>query len=160
MPAPSHDQTVEVLPPPTLQEFCQEVCCGHAPAMDFCHLWFTYCHAIDDLIDGLERPSPEALLTVFIQANVLFSSEFYVRHLRSLQPVVLLVTNAYADSVAWERSSVPYQFTIADVIRCCGNEMFFMVAMICGGWPHARSLSARIRDQSWRLQHEPEPAKD
>jgi hypothetical protein len=144
----------QVVEQPSLHEFCREVCLGNSDAMDFCNSWFIYCHAIDDLIDDNERPKPERLLEVFIQANVLFSCAFYVAFHVSLQPIVLLITNAYADSVAWEASPEPHRRAIADVIRCCGNDMFFAVAMICGGWKHARSLSPRIRERSWILQHE------
>ena len=139
---------------PCLHEFCTEVCRNNPAAMEFCNLWFIYCHAIDDLIDDQERPSAERLIEVSVQANLVYSSSFYQAYLKSLQPVVLLIANAYADSVHWEKSSVTSQSTISDVLRCCGNEMFFTVAMICGGWKHARNLSSRIRERSWDLQHE------
>ena len=122
-------------------------------------MWFVYCHAIDDLIDDVTRPTPERLLEVFIQANALFTCAFYQAFAATLQPVVLLITNAYADSVAWEGAAVTARGAISDVIRCNGNEMFFIVAMLCGGWKHARSLSARIRERSWQLQHDEEPIK-
>lgn len=138
----------------TLDEFCHEVCVGQPDAMAFCHLWFNYCHAIDDLVDVEDRPNSEMLLEVFALANAVFSTPFYQKHLSVLQPIVLMVTNAYADSVKWEHSTVPRRKTISDVLRCCGNEMFFTVAMICGGWKHERSVSSKIRDRSWQLQHD------
>lgn len=139
----------------TISEFCAELCRGNAKAMEFCHLWFNYCHKIDDLIDiGPPVVSNEQILELFIMANVLYSHEFYVAHKSVLQPVVMLVTNAYADTVPWEKSTVNRQRMMADVLRCCGNEMFFAVAIICGGWQHLRSLSARLRERSWQLQHD------
>ena len=136
-------------------EFCDEVCCGNVQAKEFCHLWFQYCHGIDDLIDlGVPTVTHEQILELFIMANVIYSSEFYTAHRTILQPVVMLVTNAYADVVKWEKSDINRRRRMADVLRCCGNEMFFAVAMICGGWKHLRSLSARLRERSWELQHD------
>lgn len=116
-----------------------------------------YCHQIDDLIDNREdgKPTttPEQILKIPVNALLLYNHPFYMVHREMLMPVVLLVTNAYADSVAWEKSPSASERAIADVIRCCGNEMFFMVALICGGYEHMRRLSPRIREHSWHLQH-------
>lgn len=141
-----------------IARLCLECCNGDKEAINFCHMWFTYCHAIDDLIDtqisGAITMTPEAILEIFVQANLLYNCSFYRQYQSALQPVVLVITNAYADSVEWEKSDVKRRATIADVLRCCGNEMFFTVAMICGGWKHARSVSSRIREMSWELQHD------
>lgn len=141
-----------------LHEFCAEVCRGDMSAMTFCDLWFNYCHGIDDLIDTMEdgRPTmkPEAILKLFGIAATLYNCPFYVRNQAALFMPVLTITNAYADSVAWEKSSVSRRRKIADVLRCCGNEMFFVVALIVGGWQHMRDLSPKIRERSWVLQHD------
>jgi len=138
--------------------FAQEVCRGDKNALVFCDLWYSYCHGIDDLIDTMEdgRPtmSPEQILAIFANAALLYNCPFYIANRSHLFPMVLSVTNAYADSVAWEKSSVNRRRVIADVLRTCGDEMFFIVAMIIGGWEHMRGLSARIREQDWLLQHD------
>lgn len=138
----------------TIEETCAELCLGNLQAAQFCHFWFNYCHAIDDLVDATDRPPHEMLLEVFALANAVYSCQFYREHSTMLQPIVLMITSAYADSVKWEGSSVHRRSTISDVLRCCGNEMFFAVAYICGGWKHVRSISSRIRERSWELQHD------
>lgn len=140
--------------PRTIEQMCQEVCLGQPDAVLFCHLWFNYCHLIDDLVDSEDRPTAEQFLEPLAMANVLYGTPFYRDHQNLLSPIVLSVTNAYADSVKWEKSCVHRRSTIADVLRCCGNEMFFMVAYICGGWKHQRKISSQIREQSWMLQHD------
>lgn len=141
-----------------LEEFCAALCLNNSEAMAFCEMWFIFCHACDDLIDNMEdgRPTtpPENILSTFALAAVLYNSPFYVQHRNMLFPMVLSVTNAYADSVAWERSPIQRRRNIADVLRCCGNEMLFIVAMIIGGWKHARKVSPIIRERSWVLQHD------
>ena len=146
---------------PTNQEchaFTVEICRGDRDAHVFCDLWFNYCHGIDDLIDTMEdgRPTmkPEAVLSLFANAAALYNCPFFVRYRDQLLSVALLVTSAYADSVAWERSPIKRRRIIADVLRCCGDEMFFIVAMLTGGWAHVRSVSSRIRERDWILQHD------
>jgi len=145
-------------PAPETHAFAREVCNGNKDALSFCDLWYAYCHQIDDLIDCKEdgRPtmSDEAILRIFVIAAMLYNCPFYVEHRQHLFPVVIMTTNLYADSVAWERSPVNRRRAIADVLRCCGDEMFAMVAMICGGWAHVRNVSPRIRERDFQLQHD------
>lgn len=144
--------------PKELHEFCRNVCLGDEDAMRFCDMWMTYCHAIDDLIDTMEdgRPTmtPETILEIFALAAHLYNSKFFIANQPRLYPVAIMITNAYADSVLWEKSPVLRRRRIADVLRCCGNEMFFLVALLCGGWQHMRKLSPLIRERSWQLQHD------
>lgn len=141
-----------------IRDFCQTVCRGEVAALQFCDLWFDYCHRIDDLIDTREdgRPTmtPEEILTIFGAGLMLYNCEFYLKHQRTLFPIILAVTNCYMDVVQWEKSPVEHQRKMADVLRCCANELFFVVAMITGGWSHMRDVSARIRERSWLLQHD------
>lgn len=143
-----------------LDDLSKEVCKGDSDAMLFCGLWFGYCHAIDDLIDNMEdgraTTRPEEILRLFATAAAIYNTQFYVKHRDQLFPSVLAITNMYADSVAWEKSPVEHQRKIADILRCCGNEMFFIVALIVGGWDHMRLMSPKIRDKSWQLQHGPD----
>ena len=138
--------------------FRDAVCCGNEDAKVFCDLWYKYCHLIDDILDTREdgRPtmSAEKILESYIIAAVLYNCPFFVQHRAHLFPTVLTVTNQYCDSVAWERSPLKHRRLIADVLRCCGDEMFFMIAMICGGWKHARDVSAKIRERDFLLQHD------
>jgi len=131
------------------------VCNGNAEAHQFNSLWYTYCHNIDDLIDGDNGPiSAEAKLEIFAVAAALYNCNFYRQHQAALYPIVLMVTNAYADSVKWEDSDQDHQRKMADVLRMAGNEMYNAVALITGGWQHMRSVSSEIRDQDWIGQHE------
>ena len=152
---------MSIIPPAkaeSLHEFCAEVCRGNEVAMQWCDLWMVYCHEIDDLIDTREdgRPtfSAEQILKIPINALILYNHPFYLANRENLMPLVLSITNAYADSVQFEKAADPTQRSIADIIRCCGNEMFMMVALICGGWEHMRKVSPRIRVRSYQLQHD------
>jgi hypothetical protein len=134
------------------------LCCGNLDAMTFCDLWYRYCHAIDDLLDTMEdgRPtmSQEQVLSIFFNAAFLYNCPFYRSNAHLLSPVVVMVTNMYADSVVWERSPIARRRIMADVLRTCGDEMYFAVALICGGERHMRDMSLKIRERDWIGQHD------
>lgn len=135
-----------------------ELCRGNQKAMNFCDMWYQYCHGIDDLVDTLEdgRPtmSKEQIISLFLKAAVFYNSPFFVEHRDLLFPIALQTTNTYADSVAWENSPKEHLRIMGDVFRTCGNEMYFMVALICGGEAHMRKMSQTIKERDWLGQHD------
>jgi hypothetical protein len=136
-------------------QLLERVCRGNTEAMDFlAHYWSPYVHAIDDIIDG-DKAGAEFILETFALAAQLYSHPFYLAHIAALRQVVLLVTNLYADSVAWERSAVKWQAQWADHNRHAGMEMVVAVAQICGGYAHARAISREQRCICYVEHHTP-----
>lgn len=139
------------------QSWNQKICCGDKDAMAFLDLWYRYCHGIDDLIDTMEDGRPtmakDQIIGLFFKAAILYNTVFFKRHSTFLLPIVLQITNTYADSVAWERSPVAHRRAMADVMRMAGNEMYNMVALLCGGEQHMRELSPQIKEGDWLGQH-------
>lgn len=134
-------------------------CNGNQDAFEFLVNWHMYCHAVDDIIDWPKedkKVTDEMILAAFALAGVCYSTRFYAAHAQELLPVVLLVTNAYADSVNWEHDPVLKRQYIADVMRHAGNEMVMMVAYICGGWDAMRKLSPALWERSYDDHHEPD----
>lgn len=131
-----------------------EASCGNPDALRFLFHWNIFCHGIDDLIDAPTRATPGEVIDAFAQANILYTHPFYQAHAVKLQMVVMLVTNAYADSVFWEHEKRSGLSAMADVLRFAGNEMVFAVALICGGYQHMRRISMRVRENSWITHHD------
>jgi hypothetical protein len=129
-----------------------ELTCGNPGAADWLQKWHAYCHAVDDLID--EARGPESLLEVLAQAADLYAHPFWLANCIHLRPLVVAITNAYADSVAWEKSGDSPERAMADVLRFAGVEMYCMVAAICGGYAHMRKISPLIRRQTWTANHD------
>lgn len=149
------------MPEPTKAEchaMADEICRGNRDARAFCDCWYQYCHGIDDLLDtrldGRPTVSAEFILHLFATAALLYNCPFFVAHRQHLFPLVITITNMYADSVAWEKSPLERQRAMADVLRTCGDEMLLMVAMLTGGWEHMRTMSVKLRDRDWVLQHD------
>lgn len=128
-----------------------------AEAIDFLSQhWAPYVHAIDDIVD--EEVSAEGKIAAFARAAYLYTHPFFMKHAGALRQVVLLVTNMYADSVAWEKSDVDWQRDWSDHNRHAGMEMVIAVAMIVGGYEHARAISLEQRVICYVGHHDREGA--
>jgi hypothetical protein len=140
------------------QAWNEALCKGNIHAMQFCDLWYRYCHGIDDLIDTMKdgRPtmSKDQMVSLFFTAALLYNTEFFVQNRNLLCPIVLQVTNTYRDSIAWEQSPRYHLRQMGDVFRTCGNEMYVMVALVCGGEAHMREMSMAIKERDWLGQHD------
>lgn len=128
-------------------------------AMDFlANHWAPYCHQVDDIIDG-EREAAEDILATFALAITLYSHPFYLRNIAALRQVALNVTSMYADTVRWERPGgrqkpTDWQLAWADHHRHAALEMVAAVAMICGGYTHARAMMPELRTMAWHEHHD------
>jgi hypothetical protein len=135
-----------------------EICMGNQDAMFFNDVWYKYCHGIDDLIDTMEDGRPtlnkDEIISQFFNAAILYSSRFFREHCEMLLPIALQITNEYADSVAWERSPQKHLRAIGDAMRTCGNKMYQMVALICGGELHMKAIGRKIQERDWLAQHD------
>lgn len=139
----------------TLQDLdvqqAQWITCGDEEAASFLRSWRGYVHDIDDIID--EKVSNEFIIATFMQAVFLYSHPFYLKHLDALRQIVVNCTNAYADTVAWEKSEVTWKKNFSDHYRHFGAEMVIAVASICGGYVHAREISLVLRELCWLEHH-------
>ncbi len=139
-------------------EWNVRLCQNDPDAMAFNDVWHNYCHGIDDLVDSMQdgRPtmSKEQIVGLFATAAMLYNMPFYRKYREMLFPVVLLVTNTYADSVAWEKSPVKHKRIMGDVMRICGDEIYLTVAAIKGGWSGMRQISPDMRERDWLGHHD------
>lgn len=129
-----------------------ELCCGDREAMDFLGLWARYCHEIDDIVDGA-RTDKQAILSTFALAMMVYSHPFYLRNLMELRAIALMVGVLYGDSVAWEDEN-GWRKEFSKVYRHAANEMVLAVAVICGGYDHARSVAGEQRKVCFEAQQE------
>jgi hypothetical protein len=144
-----------IFPATELGDLYSRACGGNPDAQIFLGCWLDIIHRIDDQIDeGITHP--EFLLQTCAFLNLIYTTPFYQENSARLSMVVILVTNAYADSVAGEHSDKIADQAIADVIRFCGNEMVLAVAFITGGYANMRALSMPLRRYSWVHHHEAE----
>jgi len=122
-------------------------CGADREAAEWLDQWRSFIHAIDDQVDGEVSPPDrvEHLLRIFAGASELYTHPFFIRHATRLQLVIVLVTSAYADVVAFERSDTHWKRDWADHWRHVGSEVALAVAYICGGYEHLRRMSPEMR---------------
>lgn len=144
-----------VVPDTHDQDTLKRLCCGDAGAEQWATLWQLYVHRIDDLVDG-ELQGPEELLRTFALAPVLYTHPFFQAHFKELRALVLLCTNAYADSVAFERAPEDWKRQWADHYRHFAIEVVLAVGQICGGYEHVRTFSADARSVCHWGHHDPD----
>ncbi len=132
----------------------QRACNGNAEAITWLTLWREYVHGIDDVED--EETTPEFRQRLYVLALELYTHPFFRKHEDRLKQVVLNCTNAYADTLAWEKSAVAWQQQFADHYRQFGAEMVIAVAQITGGYDHARGISLELRTVCWLEHHDQE----
>ncbi len=122
-------------------------------AMRFLIAFNDYCHFIDDLVDGEKEKSPENICRMGAMACMLYSSTFYQQYCMQLYPIVLVVTNEYADSVAFSDGDAAWKHAHADVMRHCGNNMIMTVVALVAGYDALRKISPLIRENSYNKHH-------
>lgn len=135
----------------TYEAVYRDACVNRPDALDFLTAWNLYCHQIDDLIDGREK-CPSKFLDALALANIIYSTDFYQANAAHLSMTVMLITNAFADSVAWEKET-GWKRAWSDTLRFAGNDMVVAVAVICGGFENARKVSQALREDSWATHH-------
>lgn len=133
------------------------ICKGDQDAMNCNNLAFSFFHALDDFRDEREDGRPkmndEQTIEMFAITAAFYNCPFYVRNREMLFPIMLNITNSWADSLMWERSSLKHRRTIANVLSAVGDEFYMAVALICGGWSHMRAISGKLRERDWLSQH-------
>lgn len=112
-----------------------------------------YFHSVDDIIDE-KIIEPERVLKVFIQAAAVYSSNFYHRYYTQLYPLILNITNVYADSIRLEHDEEPWKRYCGDVLRSVGNDIITIVVGIVSGWEAMRDVSILIREVSYKEHHD------
>ena len=90
---------------------------------------------------------------MFVATLDLYNHPFYLRYRERLNPIILSCTYASADSVAWEKSDVPWRRQFADWARHAGAEMVLAVAGIVGGYVHMRAISLELRTVNYCEHH-------
>lgn len=130
-----------------LLEKVQELLTTFPDALEFVIHYKEYIHAIDDLIDSNDRPTPEEILAVFSKAAHVFSLPFWKSNAHMLFMVEQIINNEYADSVNWEKSEVKWKVSDANALRHTGINMFFAVILLTHGRDTLRDISLAFREQ-------------
>lgn len=128
----------------------------HKPeALRFVKEFFEYCHEIDDYVDGDCEQTHENFLAILAKACKLYSCPYYAANHSVLYPIVISITNSYADSVNYEDSKFDkWKHQYADVLRSAGNDMLLAVIQHEFGYKEMREISPWVRAESYYQHHD------
>ncbi len=128
----------------------KEITCGNQAAFDFCNSFFRWVHMLDDLVDrDKEVPAGAVSFLSYSLFHTLACNEFFQQHKASLLPVMLISSQAWADSESWKkRTDVLHRIT-SQVLKSAYQEVFLMVAALCGGIAHMQKISETYRDYNY-----------
>lgn len=144
--------------PAQMQEaFIERITLGNKEAHDFLQQYGAFINIIDDVVD--EKTDVETRLETMVLAREVYTHPFFLKHFAALKQIDVNTTNAYADSVAFERSDVEWKKQWSDHYRHFGSEMALAVAYIVAGGgrqghEHMRSLSQEMRTSVWAAHHD------
>jgi len=136
-----------------LTALLHEVLIDDEEALVFCLAFAKHCHNVDDIIDE-KRENTDFILGAFEFAAYLYSLSFYRKHAHMLLPVIKAVTNAYADSVKFEKEKTcKWKQHYSDVLRQSGNEVVVAAVEISKGYNAKRIISEKFREISYLRHH-------
>lgn len=115
-----------------------------------------YVNAIDDIIDQdipKDKTKAQFILEQFEFAEVVYSNDFYIRHVNKLRPLVKMTSGAYMQSVKWEESPEKWKSQIADSLRQIGNEVILAVIEIVNGTKVRNEARPELLEISYKTHH-------
>lgn len=136
----------------------EELCCGNRDAIQFCVVFYKWCHWIDDLIDRDKKWDPDAAIRINLNALVVFSeNKFFQRHSSALLALILQAARAQGDSVEWMSRSYSdgapnkQDRRAAEVLKSGYHEVVWHAAYLAAveagmdGWKHLTAMTQRHR---------------
>lgn len=128
----------------------KEVCCGDKSAEDFCTTMLQGVHMIDDLVDrDVDRPASDVAGWHFRFIFTLANNEFFQKHKHALMGTILLSNIAWRDSEEWKKRDHPLDKLAAQVLKSQYQDIFTLVAFLCGGQRHAMAMAEKYRTYNW-----------
>lgn len=98
-------------------------------ARSFALLFASYCHGIDDIIDG-DKQDAAFIVQIFELAATLYSSDFYQKHIGELYPIVKSISVTYVTSVMLDRMTEGWAKQWAYILKSYGNQMMVAICQI------------------------------
>lgn len=126
----------------------EELCLGNLAAYEFCLAFLMWVHFIDDAIDCDQAwNDPEQVIKVNLQAAMVFAfNTFWNEHKKSLLPLIIQGSSAFADSNDWALRGEKRERQAADVLKAQYQEVFWHVAYLIGGYDHLDRITTKYRN--------------
>lgn len=163
-----NEETIRKTYAQTYIEFLKKYLDSDPDALLWVMSYGLYAHLIDDIIDG-DKTDSEHILKTFEFAAVIYSNNFYLKHITLLYSLVKMASNTYMDSVLLEKElksdkktalpvehqpTAAWKSSCADILRQSANEIILACVEIVGGIEKRREASLELRQLSYKIHHD------
>jgi hypothetical protein len=132
-----------------MDEFFAKVARGDQGAHAACAALYHFAHTIDDLVDqdNKEECTPDHVARVLVEFFAMMAhNRFWQANQSSLLPLVMTAILDWADSMDWQKGGTEQQRQDADVIKGSWHNVIYHIALLCGGFDHARAITREHRE--------------
>jgi len=134
------------------EQYHDAISFGDPDAREFSAMWSSFCHVLDDVIDG-EELNTEGFIKEMVRAITAFSfNPFYQKHKRELHGLIIQASSAFLDSQRWRYSQVSNEAKHANAMRAFYDCVNYHIAYISSGYNYDRMRAVTIqwRDFIWK----------
>lgn len=122
-----------------------EISKGDELARQFCIVAFEFFHLVDDLFDKQDRTANDVTVVLCAFIETIASNPFFQANKAQLLPVMRSGAIAWAGSESLKTRGGLTEKLAAEVLKSWYQELFYAVAAIVGGVPHALVCAEKFR---------------
>ncbi len=138
--------------------FLKKYLSSNIEALGWVLSYVIYCNLIDDIVDNKfdkeDKPRKLLIVKTFELSLHVYSSEFYVKNMYILFPLMKMAGNSYMDSIIFEDSKKKWKRNLGDSLRSDANNVTLAVIEIVCGIDKRIEASQEIRELSYNTHHD------
>jgi hypothetical protein len=135
------------MPTGTSTEYFTRWACGNSDAVSLLHCISAIAQLADDIVDGdSENRFADMGRLCFQTLVVAPSNPFFQKHHAALAPVLANISLTWEASEQWRQSEQEKTRMFAFVMRECSEQFAVTVALLTGGYDHARTVIRELHD--------------
>lgn len=135
------------MPPGTSTEYFNRWACGNSDAVNLLHCISAIAQLADDIVDGdSENRFADMGRLCFQTLVVAPSNPFFQKHHAALAPVLANISLTWEATEEWRHSEQEKTRMFAFVMRECSEQFAVTVALLTGGYDHARAVIRELHD--------------
>lgn len=135
------------MPPGLSDQYFNRWACGNQDAVNLLHCISTVARLADDIVDGDSEDRFADMSRLWFQTLVVApSNPFYQQNRAALAAVLANIGLTWEASEDWRRSEAEKTRMFAFVLRECTEQFVVTVALLTGGYDHARTVIRELHE--------------
>jgi hypothetical protein len=135
------------MPPGTSNEYFTRWACGNQDAVNLLRCVSEIAHLADDIVDGDSDNRFADMGRLCFQTLVVApSNPFFQQHHAALAPVLANISLTWEVTEEWRQSKNEKTRMFAFVMRECSEQFAVTIALLTGGYEHARNVIRELHE--------------